>query len=76
MATKKKSFVKELMGMSITELQDLLQKAQKEFFFLKMKNKVRALQQTHLLATKKKEIARIQTILTTKNKEAHGNIGG
>jgi ribosomal protein L29 len=76
MATKRKEFIKQLMGKSVTELRDMLKKAQEELFFMTMKNKVRALQQTHLLKSKKLEIARINTILTAKVRETHGNIGG
>lgn len=70
MAKSTKKFLASLASKSVTELRDMLRESQKELYFLQMKNKVRALSQTHLLSAKKKEIARISTLLTSMTKVA------
>jgi large subunit ribosomal protein L29 len=64
MASKK--FIKSLHDQSLEQLKEMLADHQKELYALTMKNKLRSLKQTHLIKSKRRDIARIKTILHTK----------
>lgn len=48
-------------------------KLQKELHGLKMKHAIKGLQKTHEITLARKNIARINTLLTSKIKEKYGN---
>lgn len=58
--------MKELEKNSIKELVKRRNEFKKAIFELKLKNSMRALQQTHLISTAKKNVARINTVLARK----------
>jgi len=62
----KRFFVKDLVGKSLKELIKMRKKLQEELYNLKLKNSLRALQQTHLIKLARRNIARINTALTMK----------
>jgi large subunit ribosomal protein L29 len=62
----KKDFVKGLADKSVTQLKELLETYQKEYYSLTVKNKLRSLTQTHLIKEKRRDIARIKTVLHAK----------
>jgi len=59
----KKSKVKELQTKSPTELNELIKKTQEEQVKLKMDLGVGRLKNVHLLAQKRRDLARMKTIL-------------
>lgn len=61
-----KTLVKSLANKSTKELQELLESYQKEYYTLRVKNKLKSLTQTHLIKQKRRDIARIKTVLHTK----------
>lgn len=69
MAEVKKLLAKDLRNLSVKELVDLRKKLRKELFSLKLKNQAWALKQTHLIPLTRRNIARVNTILTEKIKE-------
>lgn len=66
--SKRKDFVKGLHDKSVAQLKELLEKYQKEYFSLQIKNKLRSLTQTHEIRQKRRDIARIQTVLHAKRR--------
>ncbi|USN56507.1 MAG: 50S ribosomal protein L29 [Candidatus Peribacteria bacterium] len=62
----KKDFVKGLTDKSVAQLKELLEAYQKEYYALTVKNKLRSLTQTHLMKEKRRDIARIKTVLHAK----------
>lgn len=64
----KKLFMADLMKKSLKDLIALRNKIRREVFDYKLKNTMRALPQTHLIGLWKRNIARINTAVTSKNK--------
>ena len=63
---KAKDYVKELKTKSIEELNGDLEAAKKELFNLKFQNATNQLENTGRITTVRKNIARIQTVITEK----------
>ena len=63
---KTKDFVKELQTKSLEELNGDLEAAKKELFNLKFQNATNQLENTGRITTVRKNIARIQTVITEK----------
>ena len=63
---KTKEYVKELKTKSIEELTGDLEAAKKELFNLKFQNATNQLENTGRITTVRKNIARIQTVITEK----------
>ena len=67
---KTKGFVNELKGKSADELQKDLVSAKKELFNLRFQNATNQLDNTARISEVRKNIARIQTIITQKQRTA------
>ena len=67
---KTKGYVNELMGKTADELQKDLVAAKKELFNLRFQNATNQLDNTARIKEVRKNIARIQTIITKKAREA------
>ena len=67
---KSKQFMEELRSKSVTELNEDLVAAKKELFNLKFQNATNQLDNTSRIKEVKKNIARIQTLITEKAKVA------
>ena len=67
---KSKEFLNSLSGMSLAELNDELVAAKKELFNLRFQNATNQLDNTSRIKEVRKNIARIQTIITEKEKVA------
>ena len=67
---KSKQFMEELRSKSVTELNEDLVAAKKELFNLKFQNATNQLDNTSRIKEVKKNIARIQTVITQKANEA------
>ena len=67
---KTNTFVKELRGKSVEELNEELVAAKKELFNLRFQNATNQLDNTSRIKEVRKNIARIQTIITEKEKVA------
>ena len=67
---KTNTFVKELRGKSVEELNQELVAAKKELFNLRFQNATNQLDNTSRIKEVRKNIARIQTIITEKEKVA------
>ena len=65
---KTNTFVKELRGKSVEELNQELVAAKKELFNLRFQNATNQLDNTGRIKEVRKNIARIQTIITEKTK--------
>lgn len=65
----KKLLTKDLVKKSYKDLVALRNKIRRELFDNKLKNTMRALWQTHLIPLGRRNIARINTAITQKNKE-------
>ena len=63
---KTKDYVKELQTKSVEELKSDLVAAKKELFNLKFQNATNQLDNTGRITTVRKNIARIQTVITEK----------
>ena len=63
---KSKDFLNSLSGMSLAELNDELVAAKKELFNLRFQNATNQLDNTSRIKEVRKNIARIQTIITEK----------
>ncbi|MDR0650441.1 MAG: 50S ribosomal protein L29 [Candidatus Peribacteria bacterium] len=63
---KSKSFMNDIREKSPKQLVAMRKKLRDELFALKMKNAIRGLKETHTLGTLKIQIARINTVLTSK----------
>ena len=67
---KTSEFVKELKSQSVADLKAQLVDAKKELFNLRFQNATNQLDNTARITEVRKNIARIQTIITEKAKEA------
>jgi len=65
----KAQFMKELTEKTIKELVQMRRKAKKDLYDMKMKNSIKGLKETHKIGNVRVEIARIQTVLTSKVKK-------
>lgn len=63
---KSKNFVQELNGKSVVELNEDLVAAKKELFNLRFQNATNQLDNTSRIKEVRKNIARIQTVITAK----------
>ena len=61
---KSNKYLEELRGKSAAELNDALVEAKKELFNLRFQNATNQLENTGRIKAVKKDIARIQTVLT------------
>lgn len=66
---KTKDYVKELQTKSVEELKSDLVAAKKELFNLKFQNATNQLDNTGRITTVRKNIARIQTVISAKTAE-------
>ena len=66
---KTKKFVEDLKAKSVTELQTELVSAKKELFNLRFQNATNQLDNTARIHEVRKNIARIQTVMTQKSRE-------
>ena len=64
------TFVKDLRGKSVEELNEELVAAKKELFNLRFQNATNQLDNTNRIKEVRKNIARIQTVITEKTKVA------
>ena len=67
---KIKTFVEDLKAKSVAELNEELVSAKKELFNLRFQNATNQLDNTSRIKEVRKNIARIQTVITQKQKEA------
>ena len=67
---KSKKFVEDLMNKSVAELNDELVAAKKELFNLRFQNATNQLDNTSRIKEVRKNIARIQTVITAQAKVA------
>ncbi len=65
---KTKKYVEELKNKSVAELNNELVEAKKELFNLRFQNATNQLQNTARISLVRKNIARIQTVITQKEK--------
>lgn len=63
---KSKSFMNDIREKSPKQLVEMRKKLKNELFTLKMKNAIRGLKETHKLGALRIQIARINTVLTSK----------
>ncbi|MBR1478845.1 MAG: 50S ribosomal protein L29 [Lachnospiraceae bacterium] len=68
--SKVKNYVEELNGKNASDLQNELVAAKKELFNLRFQNATNQLDNTARIKEVRKNIARIQTLITKKAKEA------
>ncbi len=66
MTVKMNKYVEELKGKSVTELNEELVAAKKELFNLRFQNATNQLDNTSRIKEVRKNIARIQTVITEK----------
>ena len=67
---KSKKFMEDLQNKSVAELNDELVAAKKELFNLRFQNATNQLDNTSRIKEVRKNIARIQTVITAKTKVA------
>ena len=67
MATKTKSYLEDLNSKTVAELNSELVAAKKELFNLRFQNATNQLENTSRIKEVRKNIARIQTVITAKN---------
>ena len=67
---KSKSYVKELKTKSVEELTNELVSAKKELFNLRFQNATNQLDNTARITEVRKNIARIQTVITQNNRQS------
>ncbi len=67
---KTSAYLEELRGQSVAELQAQLVDAKKELFNLRFQNATNQLENTGRIKEVRKNIARIQTVITQKEKVA------
>ncbi|MBO4450545.1 MAG: 50S ribosomal protein L29 [Lachnospiraceae bacterium] len=67
MATKTKNYMEELKSKTVEELNSELVAAKKELFNLRFQNATNQLENTSRIKVVRKNIARIQTVITAKN---------
>jgi large subunit ribosomal protein L29 len=70
LAVKSKKFVEDLQNKSVAELNDELVAAKKELFNLRFQNATNQLDNTSRIKEVRKNIARIQTVITAQAKVA------
>ena len=68
---KSNKYVEDLMKKSPAELEQALVDAKKELFNLRFQNATNQLDNTARITEVRKNIARIQTVITAKNKEVN-----
>ena len=66
-------FMKDLSDKTIKELVNMRKEYKKDLHDLKMKNAIKGLKETHKIGDLRVNIARINTVLTHKNKEQNGS---
>lgn len=71
MAETKRLLANDLRKLSVKELVEKRKELRKYLFSLKMKNQAWALKQTHLIPLTRRNIARINTVLTEKIREQY-----
>ena len=69
---EKVNFMNELQDKTIKELVQMRRVCKQELHSYKMKNAIRGLKETHKIGDVKVKIARINTVLTHKNKAQNG----
>ncbi|MBO6065359.1 MAG: 50S ribosomal protein L29 [Lachnospiraceae bacterium] len=67
MATKTKNYMEDLKSKTVEELNSELVAAKKELFNLRFQNATNQLENTSRIKVVRKNIARIQTVITAKN---------
>lgn len=67
---KSKKFMEEILNKSVTELNEDLVSAKKELFNLRFQNATNQLNNTGRIREVRRNIARIQTVLTAQSKKA------
>ncbi|MDO4764625.1 MAG: 50S ribosomal protein L29 [Eubacteriales bacterium] len=67
---KKAKYMEELLNKSVTELNEDLVSAKKELFNLRFQNATNQLNNTGRIREVRRNIARIQTVLTAQQKQA------
>jgi large subunit ribosomal protein L29 len=67
-----KLLMKDLLGKSLKELVKLRNKLRKELFEYGLKNSLRGLTQTHVIRLVRRNIARINTAITAKQRQLAG----
>jgi ribosomal protein L29 len=67
MAKKEKLIMGDLTGKSFKDLVAMRNDLRKQLFTLQMKNAVRALKETHQIRTVRRNIARVNTVLSSKS---------
>ena len=67
---KIKTFVEDLKAKSVAELNEELVAAKKELFYLRFQNATNQLDNTSRIKEVRKNIARIQTVITEKSQNA------
>lgn len=67
MATKTKSYLEDLNAKTVAELNSELVAAKKELFNLRFQNATNQLENTSRIKEVRRNIARIQTVITAKN---------
>lgn len=70
---KKTNFMTELKDKTMKELVLMRRTFKQELYAYKMKNAIKWLKETHKIGDTKIKIARINTVLTHKNKEQNGS---
>ncbi len=70
---KKKDFLLDIQKKTIKDLVAMRKKMRLEHFNLKMKNVAKWLKETHKISELRKNIARINTVLSVKIKESYGS---
>jgi large subunit ribosomal protein L29 len=61
---------KEIRDLSVTELQQRLRETRQELLMMRVQRQTGQVEKTHLLREKRKDIARMETILTEKKRSA------
>ena len=69
---EKATFMKDLQDKTIKELVQMRRTFKQELYSFKMKNAIKGLKETHKIGDTKIKIARINTVLTLKNKAQNG----
>lgn len=69
---KKKEFMSEVKGMSLDELQERARQLAEEMMKLRFRKAVSQLEQTHHLRETRRNLARVNTLISSKRAEAAG----
>ena len=70
---EKISFVKSLQDKTLKELVQMRRTFKQELYSYRMKNAIKGLKETHKIGDVRVKIARINTVLTHKNKAQNGS---